>query len=56
MNNFEKPKMPKNFKCEICEESFTTKQIIDNHVKRIHEGLKEIKCRICTEVFTSNGS
>jgi len=44
-----KPK-PK-FKCSLCEESYATKQVLENHMS-VHEG-KIFQCSNCNEEFTS---
>ena len=54
-------KMNKNFKCEICEATFSYDRSKNHHIKTIHsEGKtlksKSFKCEICVDTFSSNCS
>ena len=37
----------KQFKCDICDYSFSCKRDIIRHVASVHEGKKPFKCDIC---------
>ena len=42
----------KNFKCNFCGKSYTTKGILITHLKKIHnEKYKAYQCRLCSESF-----
>ena len=44
----------KPFSCEKCDLKFSTERKLINHVKIVHEGVKErIPCTFCDEVFAS---
>ena len=47
----ENKREPKNFKCEKCDKTFTTKQNFIEHENVIHKGLKLHKCEICDKTF-----
>ena len=54
-------KMNKNFKCEICEATFSYDRSKNHHIKTIQsEGKtlksKSFKCEICVDTFSSNCS
>ena len=44
-----------NFKCEICEKTFSTKQRKRQHIKT-HEGQRNYKCDSCGKSFTTSGN
>merc|ERR1712226_672760 len=41
----------KKFKCDICEKSYTSKQILAKHVDVFHKGLKNHCCDQCGKAF-----
>ena len=38
-------------KCDICGNIFTTPRNLSQHIKRIHDKIKDIKCDICGKMF-----
>ena len=42
----------KPFRCEICDNSYSRKDNMTQHVLTVHEN-KNIKCRICDKRFTT---
>ena len=44
----------REFKCESCEKAYTTKIALINHVKSIHEKMKEFNCEFCGKQFGAN--
>ena len=50
-------KKPKEFKClhtEDCRKVFTTNKSLHDHVKIVHEKIKEFNCDLCGKNFGSN--
>lgn len=45
----------KTFKCNICNSTFYTENLLDHHIKT-HNGIQNIKCRYCEKVFNNTGS
>ena len=41
----------KNFKCEICEKCFTSKNLKERHLASVHGEKKEFECNVCSRVF-----
>ena len=41
----------KNFRCEICEKDFTSKNSKENHLGIIHGEEKKYECNVCSRVF-----
>ena len=46
-------KVEKNFKCEICEKSFSTTQNHKQHVNCVHGKDKRFICNVCNKTFGS---
>ena len=42
----------KDFKCDICDKSFSQEAIMNIHMKSVHGGLKAFKCKICEKGFS----
>ena len=42
----------KKFKCDICNQCFTTKKHLRKHNESVHEGKKTFKCSICDASFS----
>ena len=45
----------KTFTCNICANTFQTKNILTSHMKTIHEGHKDYKCKSCGKLFSQAG-
>ena len=45
----------KDYKCEICEKSFTESKTLQNHIKIKHTGLLEHQCDICKKSYCTKG-
>ena len=43
-----------NFNCQICDETFTTKQNLKSHMRSTHSDTTKIKCKFCDNVFEKN--
>ena len=43
-------------KCEICDYSFSSKQIWKRHMESIHEGKKQHRCSICEYASSNSGN
>ena len=43
-----------NFNCQICDETFTTKQNLKSHMRSTHSDTTKIKCKFCDDVFEKN--
>lgn len=41
----------KMFKCQICEHATHTKRALDNHVKIVHEKIRNYACQYCGKTF-----
>lgn len=41
----------KRFECEICNRTFSTKQLKKEHVLLIHQNAGRYKCSYCTKTF-----
>ena len=41
----------KPFKCEICQNSFRNKCLLNRHEIAVHENEKPLKCEICQKCF-----
>ena len=41
-----------NFRCHLCEKSYSSKRNLQLHIKSIHEGVKSYKCSYCPKSFT----
>ncbi|XP_034106380.1 zinc finger protein 708 [Drosophila albomicans] len=41
----------KMFKCEVCEHATHTKRALDNHVKTVHEKIRNYACQYCGKTF-----
>ena len=46
-------KLINNFKCEICEKPFSTRQTIAKHINNVHGEVKIFVCNICNRIFES---
>ena len=42
----------KQFKCNVCSESYGRKGHLSRHMASIHDGKKPFKCEICSATFT----
>jgi hypothetical protein len=49
----EKSFLKKEHKCNVCEKSFRTNQVLENHRFRVHSGTKPYKCNHCEKAYTS---
>ena len=49
------PVQRKRFTCDICNKKFTKKQIVKNHITRVHLGEKRYSCEICKKGFDRSG-
>ena len=43
-------------KCDHCEESFTSSENLDMHIKAVHEGIYKFKCGMCEKSFIFKGN
>ena len=41
--------------CEICSHFFNTKKDLDQHIKYIHDKIKDAHCEICGKEFGRKG-
>ena len=41
-----------NFRCHLCEKSYSSKRNLQLHIKSIHEGVKSYRCSYCPKSFT----
>ena len=41
----------KPFKCDICDQSFSAKAVLNRHIDSIHKGIKPFKCNVCDKAF-----
>ena len=48
------PEKINQFKCEFCEKSFERSHHLKQHIKGVHEGVKDHKCEICGSRFGSS--
>ena len=39
------------YPCEICERTFSLKKTLRNHIKYVHEKMKNFSCDICAKTF-----
>jgi uncharacterized Zn-finger protein len=46
-------KSDRNFLCEICNNNFTTKGNLKNHILSIHKKIKPFKCDLCETSYTN---
>jgi DNA-directed RNA polymerase subunit RPC12/RpoP len=46
----------RNFQCNRCNDSFTTKYSLEIHVKIIHEKKRDYVCNICEKNFSTSGN
>ena len=37
----------KNFKCDRCDYSCRASSIVKQHIKQVHDKIKDVKCDIC---------
>jgi uncharacterized C2H2 Zn-finger protein len=44
----------KNFKCNICDVSFKSRQGLTRHILAVHEGKKLFECNYCEKKFASD--
>jgi len=42
--------------CPICSKKFSNKEIMKQHVKNIHEGIKKYQCKFCPKKFSCGGN
>ena len=43
-------------RCEKCDKSMTSAQMLKVHIKTVHEGLKPFKCNQCEKSFSQAGN
>jgi len=43
-------------KCEICEKEFGNKQLLNKHIKQVHEQSLRVQCGECNKEFSCKGS
>ena len=41
-------------KCHVCGLKLKTKNTLQNHIKKVHDGKKKHKCNICNTVLSTN--
>ena len=46
-------KEEKNFKCEICEKTFSSQQYQNQHISRVHGEVGQFICNVCSRTFGS---
>ena len=40
-----------NFKCEICDNNFSSNMSKTQHIKNVHGELKNFTCNVCNRIF-----
>ena len=50
------PKREKMYACQVCSKVYSTKQVLTNHINRIHNASnsEKISCKICDSVFSND--
>ena len=41
-------------KCSVCHLKYSEKRTLNEHIRSIHEGIKDVKCTDCDKYFSSN--
>ena len=42
------------YKCEICKKNYSGALVLQTHIKRVHERIKNVKCQQCEKTFYEN--
>ena len=40
------------FQCDFCNKCFRGKSVLVNHVKTVHDKIKNFKCDLCEQTFS----
>ena len=43
----------RNFKCDVCEKSFSSISALKKHFDGVHERIRKFKCNLCEKTFTT---
>ena len=41
------------YKCDICQKGYVEKRSVDIHIKRDHNGIRDVPCELCGSKFSS---
>ena len=53
-DNLETPKQKNPFTCDLCDNHFSSKQMMNLHVKTLHEGKRQlVRCDLCDKYFST---